>query len=105
MSTTPYLIPLQPTNQRVQLTGAGVVYTLTLRWNEMAEAWVLDIGDANNNPLVSGIAVVTGVDLIAPYDYLDFGFQLIAQTTNDATAVPTMTNLGTVGNLYLVVTE
>ena len=40
---TPYLIPLQPTNQTIQITMAGVLYTLTVRWNDMNSAWTLDI--------------------------------------------------------------
>jgi hypothetical protein len=100
---TPYLIPLQPTNQTIQITMAGALYTLTVRWNDMNEAWTLDIADANSNPIICGIPVVTGVDLLASYAYLNFGGQLIAQTTNDTNAVPTMANLGSTGNLYFVV--
>src|ERR1700719_665867 len=99
---TPYLIPLQPTNQKLQITLAGTVYTLTVRWNDMNGAWTLDMADASQNPIISGIPVVTGEDLLAPYGYLNFGGQLIAQTTNDTNAVPTMANLGTTGNLYFV---
>jgi hypothetical protein len=98
-----FLIPLQPTNQVVQVTLGGTLYALTLRWNEMNEAWTLDIADSNNNPIVTGIAVITGVDLLAPYGYLNFGGQLIAQTANDTNAVPTMATLGSSGNLYFVV--
>jgi hypothetical protein len=100
---TPFLIPLQPTNQTFQITLAGVVYTLTVRWNDMNGAWTLDIADQNQNPIVSGIPLVTGVDLLAPYGYLNFGGQLIAQTTNETDAVPTLANLGSSGNLYFVV--
>jgi hypothetical protein len=100
---TPFLIPLQPTNQTFQITLAGVVYTLTVRWNDMNEAWTLDLADQNQNPIVSGIPLVTGVDLLAPYGHLNIGGQLIAQTTNDTNAVPTLANLGSSGNLYFVV--
>ncbi len=47
----------------------------------------------------------TGSDLLAPYAYLNFGGKLVAQTTNDTNAVPTMANLGSSGNLYFVVEE
>jgi hypothetical protein len=100
---TAYLIPLQPTNQTLQVTLGGKQYTLTMRWNEMAEAWTLDIADAEGSPIVTGISVITGVDLLAPFAYLNFGGQLVAQTANDTTAVPTMQNLGSSGNLYFVV--
>jgi hypothetical protein len=100
---TPFLIPLQSTNQRITITLAGVLYQLTVRWNDMNQAWQLDIADQNGNAIVSGIPVVTGRDLLAPFQYLNFGGQLIAQTANDTTAVPTLTNLGSAGNLYFVV--
>jgi hypothetical protein len=99
---TPYLIPLQPTNQTIQITMAGTLYGLTVRWNEMNQAWTLDLDDQRGNAIVAGIPLVTGVDLLAPYGYLNIRGQLIAQTTNDTTAVPTMANLGTTGNLYFV---
>jgi hypothetical protein len=68
----------------------------------MNEAWTLDLADQNQNPVVSGIPLVTGVDLLAPYGHLNIGGQLIAQTTNDTDAVPTLANLGSTGNLYFV---
>jgi hypothetical protein len=98
-----YLIPLQSTNQQIQVTLAGTLYTLTTRWNEMNQAWNLDIGDADGNPLITGIAVVTGVDLLTPYEYLGIGGQIVAQTTGNTDAVPTFDNLGSLGNLYFVV--
>jgi hypothetical protein len=100
---TPFLIPLQPTNQTLQVTMAGVLYQLTVRWNDMNQAWTLDIADANSSPILSGLPIVTGKDLLASYAYLNFGGQLIAQTTNDTDAVPTLANLGSAGNLYFVV--
>lgn len=104
MTQTAYMIPLQATNQQLQITLAGVLYTLTVRWNDITQAWQLDIGDSNNNPIVTGIPIITGTDLLAPFAYLNFGGQLIAQTTNDTDAVPTFTNLGTTGNLFFVIT-
>jgi hypothetical protein len=103
MASTPLLIPLQPTNQTFTITLAGVQYQFTVTWNDANQAWTLDIADGTGaNPIVSGIPVVTGVDLLAPYAYLNFGGQLIAQTTNNTNAVPTLANLGTSGNLYFI---
>ena len=101
--STPFLIPLQPINQRFIISLAGVQYQFTVRWNNMNQAWTLDIADSSGNAIISGIAIVTGGDLLEPYGYLNFGFQLIAQTTNDTDAVPTFTNLGSTANLYAVV--
>jgi hypothetical protein len=104
MSSTPFLIPLQPANQVFTITLAGVQYQFTVKWNDANQAWTLDIADATGaNPIISGIPIVTGADLLAPYGYLNFGGQLIAQTTNDTNAVPTLANLGSAGNVYFVV--
>jgi hypothetical protein len=102
MATTPFLIPLQPTNQTFGITMAGVQYQLTVRWNDPNQAWTLDIADSNNNPIISGIPLVTGQDLLAPYKYLGIDGQLIVQTTNNTNEVPTLANLGSTGNLYFV---
>jgi hypothetical protein len=100
--STPYLIPLQPANQRFTITLAGVRYQMTVRWNDMNQAWTLDLADANANAIISGIPLVTGRDLLAPFGYLGIGGKLIVQTTNDAGAVPTLANLGSTGNLYFL---
>lgn len=103
MATNAFQIPLQPNPQILQVILAGVPYQLTVKWNDANQAWTLDIADVNRNPIISGIPIVTGRDLLAPYGYLNFGGQLIAQTTNDTDAVPTLANLGSTGNLYFVV--
>ncbi|MBV8159141.1 MAG: hypothetical protein JO278_15885 [Dyella sp.] len=72
-------------------------------WRDAAYGgWFLDIADAAGNALVSGIPLVTGVDLLAQYSYLAFGFELWVQT-DAADAPPTFTNLGTDSHLYCVV--
>ena len=99
---TAYLVPLQANAQTFPISLAGTVYNLTIHWNAPSAAWILDIADAGKNPMVSGIPLVTGTDLLAQYAYLGFGGQLIAQTDNDTSAVPTYANLGQGGNLYFV---
>lgn len=101
--STPYLIPLTAQPQTLTVTLGGNQYNLRVLWNSAANCWVLDIYDASGNPVVLGIAVVTGVDLLGQFGHLNFGGQLIAQTDFDTLAVPTQTNLGTNGNLYFVV--
>ncbi|WP_074550758.1 hypothetical protein [Dyella sp. AtDHG13] len=97
-----YEIPLSGQAQSFQTTIANVTYTLTLIWRDAASEWVLDIADANGNPLVQGIPLVTGCDLLAQYGYVGFGFQLWVATDGDPDAVPTYDNLGTQSHLYAV---
>lgn len=41
----------------------GVLYRFIVRWNDLAEAWFLDIYDDNNAPLILSVRVSTGVPL------------------------------------------
>lgn len=98
--STRYEIPLTPENQTFSVVLAGIKYLMTLRWNDQATAWVLDIYDANSNLLLGGIALVTGGDLLAPYAYMNFGGALTVASDNNADAVPTQTNIGSLSHLY-----
>jgi hypothetical protein len=61
---------------------------------------MMDLSDIYNNPILQGIPLVTGADLLGPYGYLGLGFSLVVQTSNSANAVPTFDNLGNQGNLF-----
>ena len=97
-----YEVPLTNTQQTLRVSLGGTLYALNVYWNAATLSWVVDISDANNNLVVGGIAVVTGVDLLGPYGYLNFGGKLIAQTDSNLYAPPTFANLGTTGHLYFV---
>ena len=103
--STQYEIPLTPDAQSFIIALAGVKYTLTLTWNNMSSTWNLDIGDAVNNPIVTGVPLVTGADLLEQYGYLNFGGQLINTTdgVGDVDDVPaTYYNLGKISHLLYV---
>lgn len=103
MTTTPYEIPLSPQAQKFQIALAGVTYTLTLWWSTISQSWNVSIADANQQPIVDSIPIVTGVDLLSPFAYLNFGGQLFAQTDNKLDAPPTYQNLGSTSHIYFVV--
>jgi len=101
-----YKIPLQPgVPQTFAATLDGLQYTLTLRYrDDPAGGWVLDIGDNAGNPVVTGIPLVTGINLLEQYAHLGFVGGLYVQTTSDPDAVPTFDNLGGDALLYWVTT-
>lgn len=101
--STPYEIPLSASPQTFSISLNKVDYNITLEWCDPSNAWKIDIADVNNVKILSGIPLVTGVDLLEPYAYLNFGGQLIVQTDHDTDAVPTFENLGANGHLYWVV--
>jgi hypothetical protein len=72
-----YIVPLTPEPQAFDAVMAGVPYRLTVRWCGALEGgWMLDIADAEGAPLIAGIPLVTGADLLAPYPDLAIGGML-----------------------------
>lgn len=94
-------IPLTPRPQTFSVSLAGIDYRLTLQWRDTEQAgWVLDIADAGSHPIIEGIPLVTGVDLLEQYAHLGLGGVLWCQTTAEPDAVPTFDNLGAGSHLY-----
>lgn len=101
-----YRIPLTAESQSFTVSLAGVEYRLTVRWVEADEGgWVLDIAlPDNGGDLVVGIPLVTGCDLLAPYDYLGIGGGLVIWA--DGSDLPaTADNLGDGVDLYFLTSE
>jgi hypothetical protein len=102
--TTYYEIPLSAEPQTFNIPIGGATYGFRVQWNVANASWVIDISDASGNPIVSGIPMVTGADLLQQFGYLGFNFQLVAQTDNSPDAVPAFDNLGTTAHLYAITT-
>ena len=97
-----YEVPLTPEPQEFRLRLGAALYAAKLLWNPVAVAWVLDLATDAGQPVVSGIPLVTGADLLVPYKHLNFGGQLFATTDGDQDAPPTFTNLGSAGRVFFV---
>jgi hypothetical protein len=101
--TTIYGIPLQAQPQTFTITLSGVAYTFVLNYrNTVGGGWVLDIYNSSNVPIIQGLPLITGANLLAQYAYLGFVGALWVQTADNPDAVPTFQNLGTDGLLYYV---
>lgn len=100
---TAFVIPLSAQNQQLRIALGSVTYQLTLRWNSQPDAgWVMNIADDGGSPILSGVPLVTGCDLLAQYGYLGIEGQLTVQTDHDPDAAPTLDNLGVSSFLYYV---
>src|ERR1700751_919902 len=97
-------IPLTPKNQTLAVVLAGVFYNLRFLFNQTLDenaCWILDISDVNNNPLVAGIPLVTGEDMLVQYKYLNFNIALFCFTDGNPGAIPSATNLGVTSHVYV----
>lgn len=96
-------IPLIAGPQTLRAVLGGAEYLLALRWRDAAMGgWVLDVADAAGTPLVAGIAMVTGTDLLGQHRHLGFTGGLYLVGVPDADAVPGFAGLGTDGRLVFV---
>lgn len=89
-------------NQTVSVVLINITYRFTLQWREAAQTWFLDIADDAGDPLVQGIALVAGSNLLHQYQYLGLGGGLVVMC-DTGTDAPTFENLGVSAHLLFVV--
>ncbi|AIR06340.1 bacteriophage protein [Cedecea neteri] len=94
-------IPLSADNQIFTIQLGGQTLRMRLLYRDAA-GWILDILDADNRPIVNGIPLVTGGDLLAPYAWLGFSGGLWVGCDDEAQDYPSKTNLGNGSHLYFV---
>lgn len=97
-------IPLTPSQATIFTTTlADTLYNMRLTYDIAQNGcWVLDIGDADQVPLVAGIPIVSGVDLFAQYAYMGFGGSLFCTTDRGAGEVPKFDDLGATAHLFFI---
>lgn len=99
-----YEVPVTPVPQRMVITLAGKPWNLNLYWNDICGKWIFDLADQNQVPVLSGIPVVAGVDMMGQFEYLGIGGSLVVQTDANPNEDPTQENFGT-GSRLIFVTE
>jgi hypothetical protein len=94
-------IPLINSPQVLQIQLGDTIYNLRLRYCLTPEGgWIMDINDVNSNPLICGIPLVTGCDLLGQYKYIIPTGMLYCATDGNPPATPSFDNLGTLSHLY-----
>lgn len=101
MASSTFLIPLVNVPQTFGINLAGVVYTITCKWNPSVDGgWVLDIANAAQIPIIAGLPLITGCNVLEGLGYLGINGELWVYTDGDSDSVPTLSNLGVDSNLY-----
>lgn len=97
------IVPLSNApNQTLAVTltvdGNPLTLNLTIHYNEIATYWVLAIADANQNPLLVSIPMITGYypagNLLQQYAYLRIGSAYMINASGTTKDSPDSTNLG-----------
>ena len=98
-----YEIPLTPQPQSLSVRFPnGVTYGLRLLYLFTPnDCWELDINDVLGNPIVCGVPLVTGADLLAQYAYLNLGCKMFCTTDASPNTPPRFFNLGKAAHLWL----
>lgn len=103
----------QPTFYEIPLTGLPQSFPMTLAGNPLnftfsyrdsqigMGGWVMDVFDSGGVPILCGVPLVTGHNMLEQYDYLEFGGVLFVSTDGIPDDVPTFTTLGQVPGSHL----
>lgn len=95
-------IPLTADNQQFSIILADNSWRISLIWREIY--WIMDLQNERAEPVIGGIPLVTGTDLLAPFVWMGLGFQLWVVCGDAAQDYPSKTDLGDRSHL-MVVTE
>ncbi|WP_458038696.1 phage baseplate plug family protein [Pantoea ananatis] len=93
-------ILLSPDNQQFSMAVKGSSYSFRVLWRDIC--WVLDISDGTGSAIISSIPLVTGTDLMEPFNHLGLGFSLLVVCDVPGQDYPTETDLGTRSHLYII---
>lgn len=109
-------IPLFGAPQKFSITlpieraaaNATATYSMTFQYRNADPSiaggcgWTVDISDASGNPILCGMPLVTGADLLGQFAYLALGGHLVVMSEGVPDALPTFANLGSGSHLYWV---
>lgn len=93
-------IPLKPSAQTLRCSIGGTFCNLTITWR--GNGYILDIADTNKSPIVSGLSLVTGADLLAQLKHLGITGALVILSDSDPSQVPLYDTLGISSHLCVI---
>ncbi|NHI49150.1 hypothetical protein FDE94_15150 [Clostridium botulinum] len=95
-----YVIPLEPNSNQeftceLPIDGKKLKLFFFLRYNTESKCWEMNINDSNNNPLICSIPLVSGLNILEQYSYLNIGSAYLVRLNNNLnTSRPNEFNLG-----------
>lgn len=92
-----HALNLVATNQIFNITILNTTYTFHINWR--GYSYILDINDSSDNPILNGIPLVMGTDLLGQFEYLFPDWGLVVYGSG---SVSDWSALGSTVNLYAV---
>jgi hypothetical protein len=93
-------IPLSADNQQFATSIAGTTYSMRILWR--GNCWVMDLYNSSSTPLIQGVPLISGTNLLEQYRHMELGFALVVACDNPQQEYPTQYDLGTTSHLYLI---
>ena len=108
------IIPIKSTpnykfSTKIPIGGQSLILQFDIQYNELADYWILDVGDNNGRALLSCLPIVPTQNILEQYTYLQIGSAYIVPAQTIREQWPTRHTLGvdwyllwddTVGGLY-----
>lgn len=100
-----YQIPLYPGAQQFLVTLDNKTLQIRLIWREAeVGGWFIDFYDVDGSPILCGIPLRCGHNLLGQYEYLGLG-KMQAMINNDDSRDPTYDDMGYNLELYWTIWE
>ena len=98
-----FRIPFDNNNQKFNITLQGKNLLVTCSWNQEMPAWVLSVQDADTQEyLMSGVALVTGVNLFRQFYSTGVTGDLVVYTKGNPFEIPTFESLGNESSVFYI---
>lgn len=97
-----YKIPLDGVNQIFDIDLAGTAYKMRLYFNSAMDCWIFDLMDNDGNNITQHQPLISGVNILDQYAYLNIKGIFVVYTEGDANAIPNEDDLGDISNLYFI---
>ena len=95
--------PLSPNAQQMTVPIGDEQFTFRFAWSDSPDGgWFIDVLRLDGSPLVRGLPLTAGENVLQQFDYLGIPGEIRVQTDNDPLVEPTYDNLGLNGRVFFV---
>lgn len=95
--------PLRPEAQEMSITLGTTEYQVRFGWADTVDGgWFIDISALDGTPLLRGLPLTAGENVLQQFDYLGIPGEIRVMTDNDQLVEPTYANLGSNGKVLFI---